>query len=89
MNFLQTFDIALVVFLHSSASDKSLWSVRMPMSIYTAHYHTVHLMRSVDRVLLKKLGQATKAGDVEVWIMQIIAQRFPGISELLRTVSYD
>jgi len=46
-------------------------------------------MRSVDRVLLKKLGQATKAGDVEVWIMQIIAQRFPGISELLRTVSYD
>ena len=51
----------------------------MSMSIYIAHYRTVSLMRSMRRILQKRvrLQYATEAGDAEFWITQVVAQCVP------------
>jgi len=45
----------------------------MSMTIYIAHYRTLPLMRSMRRILVKKvrLQHATEAGDAEFWITQV------------------
>ena len=55
-------------------------NINVNVNSYSAHHRTVPLVQSVHRILLKhmRLQQATEAGDVEVWIAQIIAECVPG-----------